>query len=62
MPKLKESFVKSIFATDAVGFSKLVSKNEYETLASLKECLQIISQYADFLWRVVFFILLETQF
>ena len=43
MPKLKESFVKSIFATDAVGFSKLVSNNEYETLASLKECLQIIS-------------------
>jgi len=43
MPKLKESFVKSIFATDAVGFSKLVSNNEYETLASLKECLKIIS-------------------
>ena len=43
MPKLKDNFEKVIFATDAVGFSKLVSNNEYETLASLKECLQIIS-------------------
>ena len=43
MPKLKDHFEKVIFATDAVGFSKLVSNNEYETLASLKECLQIIS-------------------
>jgi len=41
--KLKDNFEKVIFATDAVGFSKLVSNNEYETLASLKECLQIIS-------------------
>ena len=44
MPKLKDNFEKVIFATDAVGFSKLVSNNEYETLASLKECLQIISR------------------
>ena len=43
MPKSKDSFEKVIFATDAVGFSKLVSNNEYKTLASLKECLQIIS-------------------
>mgnify|MGYP001207536034 FL=1 len=43
MPKLEDNFEKVIFATDAVGFSKLVSNNEYETLASLKECLQIIS-------------------
>ena len=43
MPKSKDSFKKVIFATDAVGFSKLVSNNEYQTLASLKECLQIIS-------------------
>ena len=43
MSNLKDSFQKVIFATDAVGFSKLVSNNEYETLASLKECLQIIS-------------------
>ena len=43
MAKSKDSFEKVIFATDAVGFSKLVSQNEYETLASLKECLQIIS-------------------
>ena len=43
MPESKDSFEKVIFATDAVGFSKLVSNNEYETLASLKECLQIIS-------------------
>ena len=43
MPKSKDSFEKVIFATDAVGFSKLVSNNEYETLASLKECLKIIS-------------------
>ncbi len=43
MPKLKDHFEKVIFATDAVGFSKLVSNSEYETLASLKECLQIIS-------------------
>ena len=43
MPKLKDHFEKVIFATDAVGFSKLVSNSEYETLASLKQCLQIIS-------------------
>ncbi len=43
VPKLKDNFEKVIFATYAVGFSKLVSNNEYETLASLKECLQIIS-------------------
>ena len=43
MSNLTDSFEKVIFATDAVGFSKLVSNNEYETLASLKECLQIIS-------------------
>ena len=43
MPELKDNFEKVIFATDAVGFSNLVSNNEYETLASLKECLQIIS-------------------
>ena len=43
MSNLTDSFEKVIFATDAVGFSKLVSKNEYETLASLKECLGIIS-------------------
>ena len=43
MSKLEDNFEKVIFATDAVGFSKLVSNNEYETLASLKECLQIIS-------------------
>tara|TARA_Y100000385_G_scaffold258859_1_gene287175 strand:- start:80 stop:1951 length:1872 start_codon:yes stop_codon:yes gene_type:complete len=44
MSKLNESFVRSILATDAVGFSKLVSQNEYETLASLKICLDIISE------------------
>ena len=43
MSNLTDSFEKVIFATDAVGFSKLVSNNEYETLASLKECLRIIS-------------------
>ena len=43
MSNLTDSFEKVIFATDAVGFSKLVSKNEYETLASLKGCLRIIS-------------------
>ena len=32
MSKLKDNFEKVIFATDAVGFSKLVSNNEYETL------------------------------
>ena len=45
MSNLTDSFEKVIFATDAVGFSKLVSKNEYETLASLKECLRIISSF-----------------
>ena len=44
MEKLNESFTRCILATDAVGFSKLVSQKEYETLASLKECLEIITQ------------------
>jgi len=44
MEKSKDNFIRSIFATDAVGFSKLVSQNEYETLASLKDCLSIISE------------------
>lgn len=44
MERLNESFTRSIFATDAVGFSKLVSQREYETLAALKECLEIIAQ------------------
>lgn len=47
MPELSESSVKSILAADAVGFSKLVSKNEYETLASLKQCLKIFSDIID---------------
>ena len=44
MEKSKDNFIRSIFAIDAVGFSKLVSQNEYETLASLKDCLSIISE------------------
>ena len=43
MEKLNKSFRRSVFAADAVGFSKLVSYNEYQTLASLKECIEIIS-------------------
>ena len=31
MSNLRDGFVKVIFATDAVGFSKLVLNNEYET-------------------------------
>ena len=44
MQKARENFKKSILAADAVGFSKLVSQNEYETLASLKECLNIFQE------------------
>ena len=44
MKKAPENFKKSILAADAVDFSKLVSQNEYETLASLKECLSIFHE------------------
>ena len=44
MQKASESCKKNILAADAVGFSKLVSENEYETLASLKECLNIFAE------------------
>ena len=39
-----ENLQKNILAADAVGFSKLVSENEYETLASLKDCLNIFAE------------------
>ena len=44
MQKASESFKRNILAADAVGFSKLVSENEYETLASLKDCLNIFAE------------------
>ena len=44
MQRASESFKRNILAADAVGFSKLVSKNEYETLASLKDCLNIFAE------------------
>ena len=47
MSELSESFVRSILSADAVGFSKLVSKNEYETLASLKQCIDIFSEVIE---------------
>lgn len=46
-PKMQiasENLKKNILAADAVGFSKLVSENEYETLASLKDCLNIFAE------------------
>ena len=43
MQTASESFKKNILAADAVGFSNLVSENEYETLASLKKCLNIFA-------------------
>ena len=47
MSELGNGFVRSILSADAVGFSKLVSKNEYETLASLKQCVDIISEVIE---------------
>ena len=47
MSELSDSFVRSILSADAVGFSKLVSKNEYETLASLKQCMDIFSEVIE---------------
>ena len=44
MQKASESFKRNILAADAVGFSKLVSENEYKTLASLKDCLNIFAE------------------
>ena len=54
MSNLRDGFVKVIFATDAVGFSKLVLSNEYETLASLRKCLQIISSTLTSYWGRIF--------
>ena len=47
MSELGNGFVRSILSADAVGFSKLVSKHEYETLASLKQCVDIISEVIE---------------
>ena len=44
MQTVSENLQKNILAADAVGFSKLVSENEYETLASLKDCLNIFAE------------------
>ena len=44
MQTVSENLQKNILAADAVGFSKLVSENEYETLASLKDCLNIFAK------------------
>ena len=54
MSKLSDSFVRSILSADAVGFSKLVSKNEYETLASLKQCMDIFSEVIESLSGRIF--------
>ena len=54
MSELSDSFVRSILSADAVGFSKLVSKNEYETLASLKQCIDIFSEVIESLSGRIF--------
>ena len=44
MQTVSENLQKNILAADAVGFSKLVSENDFETLASLKDCLNIFAK------------------